>query len=282
MSVISIINHKGGVGKSAVAFNLAAFLRLKKKTVLLIDLDPEGNLTQDMGLKGHIESGIGDCIKDVSRTGQSIVPVKFKHRLTLTSKKKEIYVLPTRFVDDTNTFLEKDIAKSFSSMPGHKNKLSDILDFEVDGDTAREYFDYIIIDCPPANSHSLSDAALQASDYAIISTTAKARGFGNIDKVTKTYWAAKEENPRLELLGILFNIVNTQLSTEKDFIQKGRDIYKKDVFKTIIPSTAKFERTIINHQPVCSLSQRDPLHVAYKAFTDEVNSRVLKSQKVLV
>lgn len=154
--IYSISNHKGGVGKTTSTINIGAALANKNKKVLLVDLDPQANLTQSLGIK-DIQISIYDNLK-----GEKMVnTIEYKHNL---------HVLPSS-LDLSAAEIE------LSSEPGREYILKDILHQFVNK------FDYIFIDCPPSLG-LLTINALAASDYVIIPMQAEYLPLRGLAKLT--------------------------------------------------------------------------------------------------
>ena len=149
--VISLVNQKGGVGKTTTSINLSASLSYFGKRVLLIDLDPQGNTTTGVGInKGDINNSIYDVL--TGRCGCLEAMIKTKY--------KQLYVLPATI---NLAGLDIELLEKSQQEPGFakgaqlKQHLEDI----------KDNFDFIIIDCPPSLG-LITTNALTASDSAII------------------------------------------------------------------------------------------------------------------
>ena len=170
--IYAISNHKGGVGKTTSTINIGAALATKKKKVLLIDLDPQANLTQSLGIK---ESEI--TIYDNLKGEQLISPIEYKSNL---------YVLPSS-LDLSAAEIE------LSSEPGREYILKEILV------RLKDKYDYILIDCPPSLG-LLTINALTAADFVIIPMQAEflpLRGLAKLNEVIEKIKARL--NPNLEI-----------------------------------------------------------------------------------
>jgi chromosome partitioning protein len=155
--IYAISNHKGGVGKTTSTVNIGAALANKGKKVLLLDLDPQANLTQSLGIK-NVEISIYDNLR-----GEKIIhPVEYRSNL---------YVLPSS-LDLSAAEIE------LSSEPGREYILKDILSQLVNK------FDYIFIDCPPSLG-LLTINALTAADYVIIPMQAEYLPLRGLAKLTE-------------------------------------------------------------------------------------------------
>jgi len=138
--IISISNHKGGVGKTTSAMNIAAGIAKKEKKVLLVDLDPQSNLTQGFGIKN-----IQFSVYDYLRGEKNIIPIDIK---------KNIQIIPSN-LDLSAAEIE------LSAEPGREYILRDIIS------KIKDRYDYVIIDCPPSLG-LLTINALTASNKIII------------------------------------------------------------------------------------------------------------------
>lgn len=155
--IYAISNHKGGVGKTTSTVNIGAALALKKKKVLLLDLDPQANLTQSLGIhKAEI------TIYDNLRGEKLISPIEYKNNL---------YVLPSS-LDLSAAEIE------LSSEPGREYILKEFLQ------KLKDKFDYIFIDCPPSLG-LLTINALTAADYVIIPMQAEYLPLRGLAKLTE-------------------------------------------------------------------------------------------------
>ena len=157
MAIYAISNHKGGVGKTTSTINIGAALANKGKRVLLVDLDPQANLTQSLGIK-NAQITIYDNLK-----GEKVIhPIEYRNNL---------YVLPSS-LDLSAAEIE------LSSEPGREYILKDILYQLIDK------FEYILIDCPPSLG-LLTINALTASDYVIIPMQAEYLPLRGLAKLTE-------------------------------------------------------------------------------------------------
>ena len=149
--IISLVNQKGGVGKTTSSINLAASLGVLKKKVLLVDLDPQGNTTTGIGInKADISKSVYDLLIDNATLKETIVKTKFKN----------LYVLPAtiNLAGADIELMEKSRLEPGFAKGGQLKKYLDI---------TRDMFDYVIIDCPPSLG-ILTTNALTASDSVII------------------------------------------------------------------------------------------------------------------
>ena len=215
--VISLVNQKGGVGKTTTSINLSASLAVLGKKVLLIDLDPQGNTTTGVGInKGEIEKSIydvliGECtIKDA----------------TLKTKYKKFYVVPSTI---NLAGLGNELTEKGRNEEGFKKGEQ----LKISLEDVREEYDYIIIDCPPSLG-ILTTNALAASDSVLIPVQCEYFALEGIMQLINTIMLAQRKvNPTLEIEGVLLTMFsNTNLGVEVIESIKGffKDKYKKEYF----------------------------------------------------
>ncbi|NLR93283.1 MULTISPECIES: ParA family protein [Flammeovirga] len=230
--VVSIINNKGGVAKTTTACNLGAALSRMGKKVLLIDADPQGNLTQHLGYKDpqQFESReLSDVIEGNCNVNDSIL--KYQENL---------HIIPsTTNLDFTNKNLNRNSGPSSYKLV--KRLVIDKIEME---------YDYIFFDLSPSFALITNDACLIASNRALIPVDASEFAFRGINNVINHINDYKEENPNLEILGFLFTksgrtkdmnkykealrstnykVFNTEIAVRDMAYNKG-PLYGKDIF----------------------------------------------------
>ena len=192
--VISLVNQKGGVGKTTSSINLAASLGVLKKKVLLVDLDPQGNTTTGIGInKADIGKSVYDLLVDKASLSETIIKTKFKN----------LYVIPAtiNLAGADIELIDKALVDSeFSKSSQLKKHL----------DEARDMFDFIIIDCPPSLG-VLTTNALTASDSVIIPVQCEFFALEGIMQLLNTIrLAQKHLNPSLDIEGVLLTMLDNR------------------------------------------------------------------------
>ena len=149
--IISLVNQKGGVGKTTTSINLSSSLGLLGKKVLLVDLDPQGNATTGVGIeKGNLKSTVYEALIDSVTPEESIKKTKFKN-LSIMPSNMNLAGLDIEFINKQRN------DSSFVKGAQLKRVL----------DAVKENYDYILIDCPPSLG-ILTTNALTASDSVLI------------------------------------------------------------------------------------------------------------------
>lgn len=249
--VLTLANQKGGVGKTTTAVNLAAFLGKKKKKVLVIDLDPQGNATSGLGVdKGELESTIYDVlINDI--------PVA---DIIWESSANNVSICPTN-INLAGAEIE------MVNFMSRENVLKEALKPVTDD------FDYIIIDCPPSLS-ILTINALTASDGIIIPIQGEYYALEGLTQLIDTINIVKKKlNKNLSILGVVLTMFDrrTQLTRQ---VQEEVDNYFGDkVFNTVIPRNVRLAEAPSHGMAIIDYDKSSKGAKAYEALAGEVIKR---------
>ena len=210
--VISLINQKGGVGKTTTSINLAASLALLGKKILLIDLDPQCNATTGIGLnKGDIEKSIYNVFNGTSTIEEAIVNTKYK----------TLYVLPANI-----NLAGIDIELEQSNASSGRTK-AEKLKYHVD--KIKNDYDYILIDCPPALG-IITTNALTASDSVIIPVQCEFFALEGITQLLKAIMYTQANlNPNLTIEGVLLTMLDARTNLGLEVVEEIRSYFKDKV-----------------------------------------------------
>jgi len=252
MQIISIINQKGGVGKTTTAINLAAGLSEQNKKILVIDLDPQGNATTGLGLSNIEESsdtiyGVLNGTKEISEV---IKKTKFKNLDIITSN-VDLSGLELETADDTQ--------RAFIL----KSKLAAYLN------NSRALYDYVLIDCPPSLS-LLTVMALVSSNSLLVPLQTEFFALEGLTQLIKTIDRIKVSlNPDLEIRGILLTMYDKRNKLSSQVEKEARDYFNDKVYKTIIPRNVRLSEAPSHGMPVIIYDKSCPGSKSYYNFTDE-------------
>ncbi|MFA5648728.1 MAG: ParA family protein [Bacteroidales bacterium] len=230
-NIISVINNKGGTGKTTTVLNLGAALSRKKKRVLLIDLDSQCNLTSAFGVDSN-GVGIGELL--IGKADFSEV-IKTKGKLSLLPASEKLL----------------DYEFQLSNEPGREYMLREQLE------RVATNYDYIIIDCPPSLG-TLSTNSLVAANHFIVPMQAENFAFIGLDRIMLISEKVKKRmNPDLELAGILFVKLDPRTKFSQAVIHSLSDNqnFKGKLFNTYLRQdislmeSGAFKQTIFEYAP---------------------------------
>ncbi len=245
--IISLVNQKGGVGKTTTSINLSASLAYLGKKVLLIDLDPQGNTTTGVGInKGDIENSVHEVLIGECEITEAIVK----------TKQKNLYVLPATI---NLAGLEAELREKGKNNQGFiKNaQLKTFLD------PIRNLFNYIIIDCPPSLG-LITTNALTASDSVIIPVQCEFFALEGITQLLNTIMLAQKNlNPNLDIEGVLLTMLDARTLLGLEVVEDIRRFFKERVYNTIIPRLIKLTEAPSHGKPMIAY---DPKHRATEAY----------------
>tara|TARA_B100000579_G_scaffold437783_1_gene468994 strand:+ start:1966 stop:2766 length:801 start_codon:yes stop_codon:yes gene_type:complete len=253
--IVSVINQKGGVGKTTTVINLAAGLALQNKKVLVIDLDPQGNATTGLGLS-NLDSK--DTIYEVL-VGQK----NFKD--VIKSSKIDNLNIITSNVDLSG--LEVETAGDSDRAFLLKEKINEFLE------SNQNEFSYIFIDCPPSLS-LLTVMALVVSNSLIVPLQTEFFALEGLTQLIKTIDRIKDKlNSNLIIRGILLTMFDrrNKLSTQVEL--EARNYFKDKVYNTIIPRNVRLSEAPSHGMPVLMYDKNCPGSNAYFSFTNEFISQ---------
>ena len=252
MQVISIINQKGGVGKTTTVINLAAGLSKQNKKILVIDLDPQGNATTGLGLSNINNSNdtIYSVLNGTKTLSEVIKKTKFEN-LDIVTSNVDLSGLEVETAGDSKrAFILRD-----QLMANFKD--------------SREDYDYLLIDCPPSLS-LLTVMALVSSKSLLVPLQTEFFALEGLTQLMKTIDRVKVSlNPELKIRGILLTMYDKRNKLSSQVEKEARDYFKNQVYNNVIPRNVRLSEAPSHGVPVLVYDKTCPGSKAYFNFTDE-------------
>ena len=246
--IISVTNQKGGVGKTTTAVNLAAALGAKGKNVLLVDIDPQGNATSGVGINKRLirnssytllmgRSSIDDTILATKYSGLSIIPSD----INLAGAELELVSLDNREYRLRTAIVEK-----------------------------RDYYDFIIIDCPPSLG-LLTVNGLSACDTIIIPIQSEYYALEGLAQLLTTVRQIKRlYNPTIEIEGVLLTMFDSRLNLTMQVMAEVKKYFPQKVYSTAIPRNIRLSEAPSHGKPIKYYDPSSRGAVSYDLLADEV------------
>ncbi|UXP31094.1 ParA family protein [Reichenbachiella agarivorans] len=242
--IITVINQKGGTGKTTTSVNLGCALAEAKKKVLMIDLDPQGNLSYWLGI-GEVDKTMADVMMLDNKITDVIV------------KKEGVSIAPS---DVSLSDVEINIASMNQRESILKNALS-----EVESD-----YDYVIIDCPPSLS-LLTVNALTATDRVIVPLQMEVLSLQGLDQIVGSIARIKSVlNSNLEILGLLPVMVDRRRNLSREIYEYIEENYDLKLFESSIRSNVRVSEAPSFGVSVMSYSPNSTGATDYRAFAKEI------------
>jgi len=247
--IYTLVNQKGGVGKTTTAINLSAYLAAFGQRVLLVDLDPQANATSCLGVdKRTVESGTYEALLELAPAQKSI----------LTTPELKISLLPS---SPSLAGAEVELVEQ----PERELRLKKALEALL------EHYDYILVDCPPSLSLLTVNGLAAARDGVIIPVQCEYLALEGVGQLLETLQRVRQSlHPDLQVRGVVMTMFDSRTHLAMDVVEEIRKHFPEQVFKSIVPRSIRLAEAPSYGLPISSYAPSSTGAQAYAALAREL------------
>lgn len=246
--IMVIANQKGGVGKTTTAINLSACLAEQGKKVLAIDLDPQGNTTSGLGVdKNKVENTVYDLMIEECSLEECLVEDVWKN----------LDILPSNV----------DLSGAEIELMGVDNR-EFILKEHID--KIRDYYDFIIIDCPPS-LNILTINAMTTADSVIVPIQCEYYALEGLSQLIYTVNLVRERlNHKLFIEGIVFTMFDARTNLSLEVVENVKSNLSQNIYKAIIPRNVRLAEAPSYGLPINQYATKSSGAEGYRELAKEI------------
>lgn len=247
--IYTLVNQKGGVGKTTTAINLGAYLAQFGQRVLLIDLDPQANATSSLGINKYtVKNGTYEVLIGAQPISPSV----------LHNPKLKISLLPS-----SPALAGAEVELIF--MPEREFKLRQAIKPIIDR------FDYILIDCPPSLSLLTVNGLLAAHDGVLIPVQCEYLALEGIGQLTQTLNKIRVAlYPEMKIRGVIMTMFDGRTNLSNDVVTEVRKFFPNQVLNSIIPRSIRLAEAPSYGLPIANYAPEASAAKAYAALAREI------------
>ena len=247
--IYTLVNQKGGVGKTTTAINIAAYLAQMEQRVLVVDLDPQANATACLGVdKRAVQGSTYEALLDEEIQGAWIL---YNERLKLS-------LLPS---SPSLAGAEVELVEQF----GREFRLRNALD------SLHEKYDYILIDCPPSLGLLTVNGLIAARDGVLVPVQCEYLALEGLGQLTQTIQRIQSALfPDLRVRGVILTMFDPRTNLSNDVVKEVNNLFPGQVFKSIVPRSIRLAEAPSYGLPISAYAPSSSGAQAYEALAKEL------------
>jgi chromosome partitioning protein len=247
--IYTLVNQKGGVGKTTTAINLAAYLAKLDQRVLVVDLDPQANATSCLGVDKHaVQSGTYEAILNEDAPAAFIL-YNERLQLSLLPSSPALAGAEVELVDE----------------PGREFRLRSALD------SLDDKYDYILIDCPPSLGLLTVNGLVAAEDGVLVPVQCEYLALEGLGQLTQTIQRVQSSLfPALRVRGVVLTMYDPRTNLSHDVVKEVNNHFPGLVFKSVVPRSIRLAEAPSYGLPISAYSPSSVGAQAYEALAKEL------------
>ncbi len=247
--VYSLVNQKGGVGKTTTAINLGAFLAQFGQRVLIVDIDPQANATSSLGVDKHTVNG---------GTYEALLGRSSATALVLQNPRLKLAILPS---SPSLTGAEVELVNEMGREVMLKHALAPLVD----------RYDYVLIDCPPSLGLLTLNGLMAARDGVLIPVQCEYLALEGLGELTHTIQRVRSVLfPSLKVRGVVLTMFDGRTHLSEDVVAEVRKYFPEKVFETVIPRSVRLAEAPSYGLPVSTYAPGSSAAKSYQSLAREL------------